>query len=434
MNQVLFITYYYPPSAGPGVQRALKFIKYLSAFGWQPTVLTVDPAFASFPDLDPELESEIPPETRVIRTRARDPYAAYARLTGRKKVDAVGVGFLTDDTAGVRERSARWIRANLFLPDARVGWVRHASAAALKAAQKNAFDAVISTGPPHSSHLVAEVVKKETGLPWIVDIRDDWPDESYAHMLPATRWARARDAKKRKSVYDLADRLVTVSQSLRRSVEKQTRTPVEVVSNGFDPDDFASVDAIRNEHYTIVHAGNMSAERDPEAFWEALCRRRASGDWEHLRIRLVGNVAASVRERTQRLGLTDHVEFVPYVDHATAIRHICGADTLLLPINRVPGGAGFVTGKIFEYLASGNPVVCLGDPDGEAAAILDRSDAGRTHDYDDSEGVEATIDTWYRAWRAGTPVKGASPEAASRYSRKSQTGKMAEILNQIDPS
>ncbi len=177
MKRLLFVTYYFPPSGGPGVQRSLKFVKYLPEFGWKVTVLTVDPADAAYPDLDPGLEAEIPTGTAVIRTRARDPYAAYAKMMGVNKGTVVGVGFLSKHQTGFREKLARWIRANLFLPDARVGWTSFAKKAALDEVAAGDYHALLSTGPPHSAHLIAQAVKRETGLPWLLDLRDAWPPE-----------------------------------------------------------------------------------------------------------------------------------------------------------------------------------------------------------------------------------------------------------------
>ena len=287
----------------------------------------------------------------------------------------------------------------------------------------------MTTGPPHSTHLVAETVKQRSGAAWIVDIRDAWPDDSYAHMLPMTGWARARDARIRRRIYGGADRLVVISNSLKRGAAKLTQTPIEVISNGFDEEDFESVVPKDNESFTVVYAGNMSDERNPEALWKALARRNS--DRGEIRVRLIGNVAGGVRESIRDAGLQETVEFLPYMAHSRAIGHMCGAHALLLPINRVPDAAGIVTGKIFEYLGAGRPILCIAPPDGAAAAIINECEAGRTHDFDDDEGVEETLAAMYDAWKRGEKLEGAARQRALKYSRKLQTLRLSEILNQL---
>jgi glycosyltransferase involved in cell wall biosynthesis len=429
MKHVLVISYYFPPSGGPGVQRSLKFVKYLRSFGWEPTVLTVEPEYASYPDLDPELLSDIPPGVLVKRTRSRDPYSAYARWIGARKKDAVGVGFLAAGKPGWREKTARWIRANLFVPDARVGWVSFAKKEALNLAETNHFDAMVSTGPPHSAHLICLELKEKLGLPWLLDIRDAWPDDSYTHLLPSTGLARRKDARLRKRVFDASDMLVTVSPSILKSSIRWTNTDADVIYNGFDADDFEGVTAEKSDFFTIVHAGNMSAERNPGALWDALLRVQER--LPKLRVHLIGNVGPTVLESVDRLGLSEFVRQTSYVSHSGALAHMAGAELLLLPVNRVPDSRGIITGKVFEYLGSGRPILCLAPPDGDAAEIIRRSGGGSTFDYEDVDGVVSDLERHYSAWKEGSRLSGATAESAGEYSRKSQTGKLADLLDQI---
>ncbi|GMQ81441.1 MAG: glycosyltransferase [Rhodothermia bacterium] len=429
MKRVLFMTYYFPPSGGPGVQRSLKFVKYLPEFGWQPTVLTVDPDYAAYPALDLELVNEIPASLDVIRTKSRDPYFAYGRLFGKKKDDVVGVGFLNQNRPGTRERLARWVRANLFIPDARKGWVSYAAGAAVEAMTRHSYDAIFSTGPPHSTHLIAQHVKRRSNLPWVMDLRDAWPPDSFAHLLPMSEWARSRDARIRRSSFTDADVILTVGKSLGIDLGVLTETPVKIIPNGYDPDDFNTVEPLRQDSFTIVYAGNMSAEQDPIALWQAMKTYKSRGDWQNLRVCLVGNTAGEVQARIEETGLRKHVDVVSYVEHHEAVRYMCGADLLLLSINRVPNPGGIVTGKLYEYLATGRPILCLMSGDGDASAIIDSVGAGESHRFDDGTGVGKMIDRHYQGWKAGTRLNGAPTDRVDRFSRRTQTKQLAEILS-----
>ena len=434
MKRVLFITYYFPPSGGSGVQRGLKMVKYLPDAGWTPLVLTVDPEHASYPNLDPAMVSDIPPGTQVERTASRDPYALYARMMGKKKDEVVGVGFLGADHASLKERFARWIRANLFLPDARIGWVRHAVRAGRRLAADPGFDAVVSTGPPHSVHLIGETLSRLNNVPWIADLRDAWPDPAYQHMLPTGRWARGRDERLRNRALESADVRVAVTKELASHMSESVGAPFTVIRNGFDPDDMMAPTAVhpsdtRTDDFLIVHTGNLSPARDPEPLWRLLGQPGAQERWPRLRIVFVGNVDPSILDQAERVVGDNRMTHVPYVPHAEAIAWMKRAGLLLLPINRVMGSAGIVTGKIYEYLASGRPILALGEPGGEADGLLKESGGGSLHDYLDTAGVTDAIDSHYRAWASGNPIPGASPDRLEPYSRKSQAHELAGLLD-----
>jgi len=431
MKNVLFITYYFPPSGGSGVQRGLKFVKYLKQFGWIPTVLTVDPEFASFPELDNQLLDDVPKSIRVHRTKSWDPYSAYASWTGKKKSDAVGVGFLGSEHASWKEKFARWIRANIFIPDARRGWIRHAVKGAKDLSNDVQFDAVVSTGPPHSVHLISEHVSEILNIPWVADIRDAWPDVAYADMLPTSPLVRKRDIKIRNRVLKSAAARVAVTEDLARKMSAGSATTFSVIRNGFDPDDMSGIEPIGLSGFTLVHTGSMAPARNPLPLWSILSEEDSRRRWPDLKLILVGNVDSTIRKAADEAGLDDIVEYVSYLPHAEALRYTVSADLLLLPINRVSDAAGIVTGKIYEYLASSRPVLGFGDPEGEAAEILSESDSGKMFDYDDVEGIRSEIDEHYQAWRTGSPRVGASPSAMARYSRREQTGQLAELLNEV---
>ncbi len=427
-RRVLLISYYWPPSGGSGVQRTLKFVKYLREFGWEPVVLTVHPDHAAWPDRDEELLADVPAGVQVVHTRSWDPYAAYARLKGATKASSVGVGFLGDaDQPDARERFARWVRANVFLPDARVGWVPFARRAAARLVASEPVDAVFTSGPPQSAHLVGAWLRRHTHTPWLADLRDAWPDVAYGHLMPTTRLAARFDRAVRQRTLERASALMTVSDEVARYMETETGLPFRTLPNGFDPDDIDRAEPQSLPGFTVVHVGNLSPARNPTPLWDMLSER----PWPDVRVVLVGNVDGSIRRHVATGPLATMVTERPYVPHSEALGHMKGASLLLLPINRVTDGAGIVTGKIYEYVASGRPVLAFGVPGGEADRILRESGAGRVFAYEDREGIRAELERHLTAWHHGERLAGATPEAARLWSRREQTGRLAGILNEI---
>ena len=438
-RKVLLVSYYFPPSGGSGVQRVLKMAKYLPRFGWQPTVLTVRPEDAAFPALDPTLLADVPPGVRVERTRAWDPYALYARLLGKKKSDTVRIGFADDDVPGWKEKAARWLRANLFLPDARAGWAPFAARRGAQLVREGGLDAVWTTGPPHSAHLAGRWIARRTGRPHVADFRDPWTDISYYEELPVSAPARWLDAALERAVLRRASAITTVNPSLQQLLEQKTTAgaPLMLIRNGFDSDDFPRPSApperapSDDAFFTLVHVGNLTASQNPEALWTALARLRRVGTVPRLRLRTVGRLDAAAQQDLDRQGLTDWLSAAPYMPHAEAVAAMERATLLLLCINRVPGAEGITTGKVYEYLASGRPVLGVGPPAGDAAAVLQGAGAGRMFDYDDAESIARFVQMHYDAWAAGTPRAGAAPEAAATHSRRAQAGQLAALLEAL---
>ena len=434
MKRVLFVTYYFPPSGGSGVQRGLKMVKYLPAEGWEPVVLSVHPDHASWPDRDPAMLKDVPEGINVERTKAWDPYSAYARFVGKSKDDAVGVGFLGADHASTKERLARWVRANIFLPDARVGWVRHALKAARHLAREDRLDAIVTTGPPHSAHLIGERLARETGLPWVADCRDAWPDPAYAEMLPTSGWARRKDLRIRDRALRAADRRIAVTDDLATHMRSATGVPFDVIRNGFDPEDFpggVGSGVPDTDHFLLTHTGNLGPARNPEPLWHVLSDPANRDRWPRLKLALIGNVDPTIQQAMEAAGVVDRVIREPYVPHHEAIDWMQRSALLLLPINRVMESAGIVTGKIYEYLASGRPVLALGEPGGEADQILTTTGAGQLLAYTDAVGVSAELDRHYAAWDSGHPLPGAPVDRLDPYSRKAQAASLARVLDDL---
>ncbi len=429
MRRLLLISYYFPPSGGPGVQRTLKFAKYLREFGWDPTVLSVNPEHAAYPSIDESLAEEVPAGIRVVRTRSWDPYGAYATLTGRKKSDAVSVSFSGEGRPNLRQRAGRWFRGNVFLPDARVGWVPFALPAAKRLLRDGSYDALMTTGPPHSTHLIGLLLRGDARIPWLVDLRDPWTTIDFSHLLPTSAMARRVDSAMEKRVLSSADRVAIVSPFLADHLQSRHVRVYDVIMNGFDSTDFERTTDVGEGEFTVSYMGSMDTSRNPEALWRAL----SEPDMRQLplRVRLIGNVDPTVLDSVVSRGLDDRVEVVGQVDHAESTRLMCSSSLLLLVINRTPLANGIVPGKGFEYIGSGRPVLAIGPTAGDAAAVMRDTGAGQMFDYDDAEGVQRFLMEHVTAWMNGAPLGGASPERAEAYSRQNRTRQLAQLLDEL---
>ncbi|NNE70410.1 MAG: glycosyltransferase [Rhodothermales bacterium] len=408
------------------MQRSLKFVRYLPDHGWMPTVISVKPESAAWPAVDPSMLVEIPEAVKVVRTPSRDPYAAYARFKGRAKADTVGVGFADAQAPGAFEHLARFVRANLFLPDARRGWVRFAKKAVRECLENQSYDAVVTSGPPHSTHFVGRWAQREFGIPWLADFRDPWTEVSYYDQLPFLPWSRWLDRRWERGVLSEARSVVTVSEAVAALLREKSSRAVSVIPNGFDPEDLAGIEPRRGEGFRLVHTGTLAESQNPEMLWPAVRTLRDQG--LDLRIHCVGRVDASVRESIRQAGLEEAFEFTPYVPHREALRYMAGADCLLMCVPRTRESAGILTGKVFEYLASGRPVLGIGPPDSDPARLIAQSGAGIMVAYTDPDAMRAFLHT-----KSAAESDHARPDPSylEPYTRQSQAGTLAGELNRI---
>jgi len=394
MKRVLIITYYWPPSGGAGVQRWLKFAKYLPENGWQPVIYTPENPEAPAEDLS--LLKDIPPSCEVIKRRIFEPYSFYRIFTGRGSGEKVNAGFLDEGRSpGLKDKMAVWVRGNLFIPDARRFWIKPSIRFLQQYLKQHPVDVIVSTGPPHSMHLIARALKKRTGIPWVADFRDPWTGIDFYHQLMLSKYADKRHHKLEKEVLVAADRVVTVGWEGARELSEIGGRHVDVITNGYDQDDVADdeefIDPVREDRdFVIRHVGAMNKDRNHDVFWRALREVNLdSGAKRKVRVELIGKSDAAVRKSIEKYDMLDYVEFISYIPHNKIGSLLKHADMLYLPINNTPNAKGILTGKIFEYLASGTPVLGVGPIDGDAARVLLESNAGQMFDFDDFEGVVA---------------------------------------------
>ena len=375
MKRVLVIAYYWPPSGGSGVQRWVKFVKYLPSEGWEPVVFA--PENADYPSLDPSFEKELPEGLEVLRGRIWEPYAAYRKLTGAKSTQ------VTEISSGEKtwkQKLSLWVRANLFVPDPRVGWVKPSVKTLLAYLQEHPVDAIVTTGPPHSVHLIGLRLHKATGIPWIPDFRDPWSKMYYLKYLPMTSgtWGKLRAMEKH--VLDSCSTVLTCTPLMQEDFAALTETPVACITNGFDEEDFTGPAPEGDGRFNITHTGLFAADGNPFILWKVLKELAAEDPWfkESLRLRLVGKVDREVLDAMADAGLQANVVALGPCDHATAVREQRSATLLLLPLRNDAQYRPILPGKLFEYLAARRPVLGIGQADGAMARVLHAAQAGVT--------------------------------------------------------
>ncbi|MEL6632633.1 MAG: glycosyltransferase [Bacteroidota bacterium] len=431
MQKVLIIIYYWPPSGGAGVQRWVKLTKYLSRFGIKPYVLTVDEKVASYMDRDETLNKDVAPEVTVIKTQSFEPINMYAKMVGKEKVPTAG--FTNVDSTKFRQKIINAIRSNLFIPDPRVGWNSYAYKEAVKIIQQENIDTVITSTPPHSSQLIGLKLKKKLGIKWIVDMRDPWTDIYYYHILGHSFLSHARNKSLEKQVFVHADRITTVSSDLKRLFcEKDRRVAprkIHLIPNGYDTDDFKGLEATPNEHFTITYTGTIADTYRPSVFFRGVKQMQDANPEAVVKLNLVGRFSDAVRQEVGELGLD--ATFVPPVPHREANIYQVNANLLLLIIPDIVNIKGHLSGKIFEYLATGNRIISIGPADGDAAAILEECNIGKTFERNQQDEVAAYIQMAYEEFQAGTKVA-VDPEEVQRYSREKQAEKVSEIIKGLN--
>lgn len=386
MKRVLIITYYWPPSAGSGVQRWLKFSKYLPEFGWQPVIFT--PENPDFGMLDASLEKEVPPSTEVLKFPIWEPYQLFRHFKGKNLKDTSVI--LEREAPSLLDRLAVWMRGNLLIPDPRIFWVRPSVKFLADICEQNDFSAIITTGPPHSMHLIGRGLKRKTGLPWLADFRDPWTEWEFLDSLKLTALARKQHRKLEAAVFREADDLLTISPTFKSEMEKLSGKNVQLLTNGFDPEDlpkdFAAVSPVQGV-VEIVYSGVIDSIRDPVPVLRAMKQVFGKSQGK-VRLTFVGKVSQSVKNLVEADNwLGDHVYLPGYVSHQEVFGFYEQAHVLLLILTHTKNAKGNIPGKLFEYMATGRKILALGDPEGDAAQIIYKAGAGEVYRHDDEAGL-----------------------------------------------
>lgn len=415
--KVLIITYYWPPAGGSGVQRWLKFVKYLQDFGIEPIVYTVDNA--NYPKEDISLFSEIPKNITVLKNPIFEPTDVFFwKQKGLKKDDvsnSINNGFMS------------FIRGNFFIPDPKIFWVNSSVKFLQKYLNENSVDCIISTGPPHSMHLIAKQLKKKNNIKWIADFRDPWTDLYYNNVFKQLSFAKKKNKELEKSVLENADCILIVSNSLKNDFAKIAKK-VEVITNGFDEEVLKDESVILDSKFTISYIGLLPKQSNPTVFFnviQQLCESNSTFK-NDVKLLFVGDISNEVKLAVQQNNLSEITEYKDYVSHKEAIAYQKKSQVLLLLIPNVQNSAGILTGKLFEYLTAKRPILALGPEKGDLNDILTHTNAGVVINHSNEAQLLTEIIRLYQQYKNGTlTVKSRNIE---QYHRKNLTEKLAVII------
>ena len=444
MKRVLIITYYWPPTGGSGVQRWVKFAKYLPQEGWQPVIYT--PENPEQLAVDHSLEAEIPQEAEIITTRIVEPYGLYRnflRKSGHAQ-EAVEINPVNAGRKTALQKAAMWIRGNLFRPDPRCLWIRPSVKFLKEYLKDYPVDLIVSTGPPQSMHLIGRRLARETGLPWVADFRDPWTRIFYFKHLSMTKATVRWHKKMEKAVLDEASAVVAVSPLVQQEFQAMTQTSVELITNGYDECDFPEGPCVEAQGcspdpqsspaarpFSLTHTGLFAADGNPTVLWEVLAEKCAEDDAfrNSLDIRLIGKTDAQIIESIDEAGLLPYLTNLGYQPHSAAVREQREASLLILPLRKEPEYKAVLPGKLFEYLASWRPVLGIGQTDGAMSMILNQTKTGVVLDWNDKTSIKTFIDIcWDKHLKGGLKVEDAD---LKRFTRRELTRSMARLFDSL---
>lgn len=429
MKRILIITYYWPPSGGSAVLRWLKFVKYLREYGWEPVVYT--PSNPEPQEIDASLVREIPDNIEVITSPIWEPYSIYKKLTGRKKEDRLGVALMAEKAKpGRMAIISLWIRSNLFIPDPRRCWVSPSVKYLSGYLRERPVSVILTTGPPHSMHLIGMRLKKRLGINWVADFRDPWTSIDFYNDLLLTPWADRCHRKLEKQVLATADEVVTVSPGMTREFRSMGISRVTTITNGYDAEPLQPVTS-NPAKFTLLHLGSMPRTRNPENLWKVLAELVKSHPAFSglLQVHLIGKTDIAVKQSILENNLQEYVIAEDFVPHDQTLGRLTGAGILLLCINNTPNADSILTNKFYEYLSAHRPILAFGPTDGDASAILSETGAGRIFHYSDIEGLKNHLLNLFALYlQQNLTVQSRDIE---RFTRRNLTGELCTLLNRI---
>jgi glycosyltransferase involved in cell wall biosynthesis len=425
-KKLLIITYYWPPAGGPGVQRWLKFVKYLPDFDVQPIVYV--PENPTYPIVDSNLVSEVSDKAIILKTPIFEPYQ-LASFLSKNKTKKISSGIIPNQKKqSFLEKLMLWVRGNLFIPDARVFWVKPSVAYLEKYIRENEIDTIITSGPPHSLHLIGLELKQKMNLKWLADFRDPWTTIGYHKSLRLSQYAAKKHKRLESQVLNSADTIIVTSKTTKAEFQALTTKPIEVITNGFDVEkvDKQTLDT----KFSLAHIGSFLSERNPKILWESLVELCAEiPDFKsHLEIKLIGAISQEVLETIEHFGLNSFLNNLGYVSHAEAVAHQRKSQVLLLIEINSEETKSILPGKLFEYMVSERPIVAIGPKDSDFAEIITNTNTGVFFEYSEKTKLKQTIHEYYNQFLEAKLQSHAV--GLQQYSRKKLTQQLVELLRQ----
>ncbi len=423
-KKLLIITYYWPPAGGPGVQRWLKFVKYLPDFNIQPIVYI--PENPTYPIVDTDLVKEVSDSTIVLKNKIFEPYQ-LANFLSKKETQKISSGIIpAAKKQSFLEKVLLWVRGNVFIPDARFLWVNPSLKYLKNYIQENNIDTIVTSGPPHSLHLIGLKLKESMELTWFADFRDPWTTIGYHKALKLSSYADKKHKQLEKLVLDGANTIIVTSKTTKAEFELLTDTPIEVITNGYD---IENVDRqVLDDKFTMAHIGSFLSDRNPTILWEVLQELiiENTSFATHFQLKLIGKVSQEILDSIAQHELTSYCNNLGYVSHTEAIQQQRKSQVLLLIEIDSPETKSIIPGKLFEYMVSERPIIAIGPKDSDFAEIITSTNTGVFFTYNEKESLKKTIISYFEFYLEKKLQ--VYPIGLQNYSRKSLTKQLSQLI------
>ncbi len=425
MKKVLIITYYWPPAGGPGVQRWLKFVKYLPEYNIQPIVYV--PENPTYPIVDEGLIQEVSDKAIVLKNTIFEPYQ-LASIFSKKETKGISSGIIPNQKKQTfLQKILLWVRGNVFIPDARVLWVKPSVNYLEKYISENKIDTIITSGPPHSLHLIGLKLKQNLNVKWFADFRDPWTTIGYHSALKLSSYAEKKHKKLERKVLNTADTIIVTSKTTKTEFQAITSKPIEVITNGYDVESIAK--QTLDEKFTLAHIGSFLSDRNPIILWESLQELCVENELfaQFFQLKLIGKVSQEILDTIDAFNLNSYVNNLGYVSHIEAIEHQRKSQVLVVIEIDSAETKSIIPGKLFEYMVSERPILAIGPEDSDFAEIITSTNTGVFFTYTEKERLKSQILAYFELFLEQN-LK-VYPVGLQQYSRKSLTEKLAQILN-----
>ena len=423
-KKTLIITYYWPPAGGPGVQRWLKFVKYLPEFNIDPVVFI--PENPNYPIIDESLTSEVSKDITIINHPIKEPYK-WAGFFSNTSSKTISKGIISDEKEqSFIEKAMLYVRGNFFIPDARIGWVKPSVSFLLDYIKKEGIETIITTGPPHSVHLIGLQIKQKLGVKWLADFRDPWTTIGYHKQLRLTSASKAKHKSLEKEVLNTSDQIIVTSFVTKKEFQGFTNKSIEVITNGYD--DEATVEFQMDTKFTLSHIGSLLSKRNPEILWRVLSElvRDNESFSKDFQLNFIGSISEKVLKSIKKYNLSNYIHEVGYVSHQEAIIYQKKSQVLLLIEIDSEDTKCIIPGKLFEYMISNRPIVAMGPKGSDVEKIIKETNTGHYFNYSDYESLKRIILEHYKAFQNKTLQS--HPIGLQKYHRKALTKSLANLL------
>ncbi|AOW09716.1 glycosyltransferase family 4 protein [Flavobacterium gilvum] len=424
-KKILIITYYWPPAGGPGVQRWLKFVKYLPDFDIQPIVYI--PENPTYPIVDANLVEEVSDKAIILKNKIFEPYQ-LASVFSKNKTKKISSGIIPNKKKQTfLEKVLLWIRGNLFIPDARVYWVKPSVAYLEKYIKENNIDTIITSGPPHSLHLIGLVLKQKLKVTWFADFRDPWTTIGYHKSLRLSTRAERKHKSLEYRVLNTADQVIVTSKTTKTEFEEITNRPITVITNGYDMEPATKI--ALDSKFSLAHIGSFLSERNPAILWESLSEllNEIPDFKSHLELKLIGAVSQEVLDAISKFSLDSYLNNLGYVSHSEAVAHQRNSQVLLLIEINSEETKSIIPGKLFEYMVSNRPIIAIGPKNSDFSEIITETNTGVFFEYSEKEKLKNTILSYYNQFLEGKLQSYAV--GLQKYSRRNLTKDLAHLIN-----